>query len=178
MVYVDDIIFGSTNKELCTAFEKLMKDKFQMSSMGELTFFLGLQTDVKSASTPVDLEKPLVKDGDVDDVDVDVSLAYTDSHYAEATQDRKSTTGGYLLTKGFNDERISIDQQIEYLMLNASPLKYCLRGGHVKRGWDTKIPQSSGPPIKVGDEAVHKKLGDKMKRAATTAFSLEAEQDN
>ncbi|GJW96521.1 uncharacterized mitochondrial protein-like protein, partial [Tanacetum coccineum] len=92
-VYVDDIIFGSTNKELCTGFEKLMK--FQMSSMGELTFFLGLQvqqkedgifisqdkyvaeilnkfdyTDVKSASTPVDLEKPLVKDGDADDVDL------------------------------------------------------------------------------------------------------------
>ncbi|GKC37095.1 putative ribonuclease H-like domain-containing protein, partial [Tanacetum coccineum] len=41
-VYVDDIIFGSTNKDLCTGFEKLMKDKFQMSSMGELTFFLGL----------------------------------------------------------------------------------------------------------------------------------------
>nr|GEY53434.1 hypothetical protein [Tanacetum cinerariifolium] len=36
-VYVDDIIFGSTNKELCKAFEKLMKDKFQMSSIGELT---------------------------------------------------------------------------------------------------------------------------------------------
>ncbi|GJW51815.1 putative ribonuclease H-like domain-containing protein [Tanacetum coccineum] len=91
----DDIIFGSTNKELCTGFEKLMKDKFQMSSMGELTFFLRLQvqqkedgifisqdkyvaeilkkfnySDVKSASTPVDLEKPLVKDGDADDVDV------------------------------------------------------------------------------------------------------------
>ncbi|GKF49457.1 putative ribonuclease H-like domain-containing protein, partial [Tanacetum coccineum] len=42
-VYVDDIIFSSTNKELCTGFEKLMKEKFQMSSMGELTFFLGLQ---------------------------------------------------------------------------------------------------------------------------------------
>ncbi|GJY45544.1 putative ribonuclease H-like domain-containing protein [Tanacetum coccineum] len=97
-VYVDDIIFGSTNKELCTGFEKLMKDKFQMSSIGELTFFLGLQvqqkedgifisqspgkislaeilkkfkyTDVKYASTPVDLEKPLVKDGDANDVDV------------------------------------------------------------------------------------------------------------
>ncbi|GJR96295.1 putative ribonuclease H-like domain-containing protein [Tanacetum coccineum] len=80
----DDIIFGSTNKELCTGFEKLMKDKFQMSSMGELTFFLGLQvqqkedgifisqdkyvaeilkkfnySDVKSASTPVELEKNL-----------------------------------------------------------------------------------------------------------------------
>ncbi|GJS23849.1 putative ribonuclease H-like domain-containing protein [Tanacetum coccineum] len=45
-VYVDDIIFGSTNKELCTGFEKLMKDKFQMSSMGELTFFLGLTRSV------------------------------------------------------------------------------------------------------------------------------------
>ncbi|GJZ30645.1 putative ribonuclease H-like domain-containing protein [Tanacetum coccineum] len=65
-VYVDDIIFGSTNKELCIGFEKLMKDKFQMSSMGELTLFLGLQ----SASTLVDLEKPLVKDRDDDDVDV------------------------------------------------------------------------------------------------------------
>ncbi|GJZ28108.1 putative ribonuclease H-like domain-containing protein [Tanacetum coccineum] len=42
-VYVDDIIFGSTKKKLCTEFEKMMHKKFQMSSMGELTFFLGLQ---------------------------------------------------------------------------------------------------------------------------------------
>lgn len=42
-VYVDDIIFGSTKQEMCKEFEKLMKDEFQMSSMGELTFFLGLQ---------------------------------------------------------------------------------------------------------------------------------------
>ncbi|GJZ84043.1 putative ribonuclease H-like domain-containing protein [Tanacetum coccineum] len=42
-VYVDDIIFGSTKKDLCLEFEKLMHDKFQMSSIGELTFFLGLQ---------------------------------------------------------------------------------------------------------------------------------------
>ncbi|GKA75607.1 hypothetical protein Tco_0781985 [Tanacetum coccineum] len=41
-----------------------------------------------------------------------------------------------------------------------------------KRGRDTKIPQSSGPPKKVGDEAVHKELGDRMERAATTASSL------
>ncbi|GKD72007.1 putative ribonuclease H-like domain-containing protein, partial [Tanacetum coccineum] len=89
-----DIIFGSTKKELCDEFEKLMKEKFQMISMGELTFFLGLQvqqknkgifisqdkyvheilrkfnySDVKSASTPTDLEKPLVQDGDAADVD-------------------------------------------------------------------------------------------------------------
>ncbi|GJT71862.1 putative ribonuclease H-like domain-containing protein [Tanacetum coccineum] len=153
-VYVDDIIFGSTNKELCTGFEKLMKDKFHMSFMGELTFFLGLQvqqkedgilisqdkyvaeilkkfnySDVKFASTPIDLEKSLVKDGYADDVDVHLYrsmlgslmyltasrpdimfavvhvldfkdspfelVAYTDSDYAGATQDRKSTTGDY-----------------------------------------------------------------------------------
>ncbi|GJR42511.1 putative ribonuclease H-like domain-containing protein [Tanacetum coccineum] len=168
-IYVDDIIFGSTKKELCDEFEKLMKDefeklmkyKFQMSSMGELTFFLGLQynyTDVKSASTLTDLEKPLVQDGDAAEVDdhlyrsmigslmyLKVSrpdimfavcacarfqvspktshllaikgifrylkgkpslglwyskdspwelVAYTDSDYAGATQDKKSTTGG------------------------------------------------------------------------------------
>nr|GEW78396.1 ribonuclease H-like domain-containing protein [Tanacetum cinerariifolium] len=94
-IYVDDFIFGSTNKDLCKAFEKLMKDKFQLSSMGELTLFLSLQvkqkqdgifisqdkyvaeilrkfglTDGKSANTPIDTEKPLLKDPDGEDVDV------------------------------------------------------------------------------------------------------------
>nr|GEW55642.1 hypothetical protein [Tanacetum cinerariifolium] len=94
-IYVDDIIFGSTNKDLCKAFEKLMKDKFQMSSIGELTFVLGLQVkqkqdgifisqdeyvaeilrkfglkDRKSASTHIDIEKPVLKDPDGEDVDV------------------------------------------------------------------------------------------------------------
>ncbi|GKA30479.1 hypothetical protein Tco_0716784 [Tanacetum coccineum] len=54
----------------------------------------------------------------------------------------------------------------------------CQTPRQIKRGWDTKIPQSSGPPEKVGDEAVHKKLSDRMERVATTASSLEAEQDS
>ncbi|GKC28554.1 putative ribonuclease H-like domain-containing protein, partial [Tanacetum coccineum] len=287
-------------------------------------------TDVKSASTPVDLEKPLVKDGDADDVDVHLYrsmiwslmylitsrpdiiylkgkptlglwysrdspfelVAYTDSDYAGATQDRKSTTGGCqflgnrliswqckkqtvvatstteaeyvaaasccgqvlwiqnqlldygynfmnivininnnsticiienpvqhsktkhieirhhfirdynakkliqmvkihtdhnvtdLLTKGFDAGRfqylvssigmLNPVKHLEHLKLNASPLK----NWHVKRGQDTKVPQSGGPPVKVSDEAVHKELGDRMERAATTASSLEAEQDS
>ncbi|GJU37112.1 hypothetical protein Tco_1185466 [Tanacetum coccineum] len=65
-VYVDDIIFGSTKKSWCDEFEALMKSRFQMSSMGELTFFLGLQT----ASTPIETQKPLVKDEEASDVDV------------------------------------------------------------------------------------------------------------
>nr|GEY99342.1 putative ribonuclease H-like domain-containing protein [Tanacetum cinerariifolium] len=85
-VYVDDIIFGSKKKEMCDAFEILMHEKFQMSSMGELTFFLGLQVKqkkdgifisqdkyvaeilkkfeffkVKTASTPMETSKPLLK---------------------------------------------------------------------------------------------------------------------
>ncbi|KAJ9565666.1 hypothetical protein OSB04_001632 [Centaurea solstitialis] len=42
-IYVDDIIFGSTNPKLCEKFELLMKSEYKMSMMGELTFFLGLQ---------------------------------------------------------------------------------------------------------------------------------------
>nr|GFA06032.1 hypothetical protein [Tanacetum cinerariifolium] len=53
---------------LCRSYEKLMKDNFQMSSMGELTVFLG-----KSASTPIDAEKPLLKDSDGKDVDVHIN---------------------------------------------------------------------------------------------------------
>nr|GEW59135.1 putative ribonuclease H-like domain-containing protein [Tanacetum cinerariifolium] len=46
-VYVDDIIFGSTKKSLCTEFEKMTHKKFKMCSMGELIFFLGLQVKQK-----------------------------------------------------------------------------------------------------------------------------------
>ncbi|GJW40546.1 putative ribonuclease H-like domain-containing protein [Tanacetum coccineum] len=94
-VYVDDIIFGSTKKSLCTEFEKMMHKKFQMSSMGELTFSLGLQvkqkndgifisqdkyvteilkkfgfTNVKTANTPMKTQKPLLKDENGEEVDV------------------------------------------------------------------------------------------------------------
>ncbi|GJS30091.1 putative ribonuclease H-like domain-containing protein [Tanacetum coccineum] len=173
----------STKKELCNAFEKLMHEKFQMSSMGELIFFLGLQvkqkedgifisqdkyvaeilkkfwySKVKTASTPMETHKPLLKDEDGEEVDVHLYrlmigslmyltssrpdimfavcacaryqvnpkvshlhavkrifrnlkgqpklglwypkdspfdlVAYTDSDYAGASLDRKSTTGG------------------------------------------------------------------------------------
>ncbi|GJR54257.1 putative ribonuclease H-like domain-containing protein [Tanacetum coccineum] len=94
-VYVDDIIFGSTKKSLCDEFEGLMHKRFQMSSMGELTFFLGLQVQqkkdgifisqdkyvveilkkfdfatVKTASTPMEPNKALIKDEEADSVDV------------------------------------------------------------------------------------------------------------
>jgi len=42
-IFVDDIIFGSTNPSFCREFSKLMQDEFKMSMMGELKFFLGIQ---------------------------------------------------------------------------------------------------------------------------------------
>nr|GFA66178.1 uncharacterized mitochondrial protein AtMg00810-like [Tanacetum cinerariifolium] len=44
-VYVDDIIFGSTDPRYVTLFSDLMKSRFEMSMMGEMTFFFGLQVN-------------------------------------------------------------------------------------------------------------------------------------
>ncbi|GJS13182.1 putative ribonuclease H-like domain-containing protein [Tanacetum coccineum] len=426
-VHVDDIIFGSTKKSLCIEFESLMHKKFQMSSMGELTFFLGLQdmqkddgifisqdkyvadilkkfnfVTVKTASTPIETNKSLLKDEEAEDVDVhlyrsmirslmyliasrpDIMFAicawarfqftpkvshlhavkrifrylkgqpklglwyprdspfdleaFSDSDYAGASLDRKSTTGGcqflgkrliswqckkqtvvanstteaeyvatanccgqvlwiqnQMLDYGFNfmNTKIHIDNEsticivknlvfhaktkhieirhhfirdsykkrliqvikihtdhnvVDLLtkafdvsrfnfmiasigllnlyrtkrnadfhqivnFLNAStirkgkgfsgtvtPLFQSMLVPQVVEGegsgqpsdpqppsliappsqeeQDTEIPQSGGLPEKVGDEAVHKELGDKVERAATTAASLDAEQDS
>nr|GEV81417.1 putative ribonuclease H-like domain-containing protein [Tanacetum cinerariifolium] len=150
-VYVDDIIFRFTKKSLCDEFEALMHKRFQMRSMGELTFFLGLQvkqskerifisqdkyvaeilkrfdfSSVKTSSTPIETQKPLVKEEEATDVTPKLSHlhdvkrifrylkgqpklglwyprdslfdleAYLDSDYAGANLDRKSTTGEYV----------------------------------------------------------------------------------
>jgi len=42
-VYDDEIVFALSNEKLCIESEKVMKERFQMSMMGEMCFFLGLQ---------------------------------------------------------------------------------------------------------------------------------------
>ncbi|GJY73091.1 putative ribonuclease H-like domain-containing protein, partial [Tanacetum coccineum] len=240
----------------------------QMSSMGELNFFLGLQVrqredvifisqdkyvveilkkfgfiDVKTASTPMDTEKPLLKDSNGDDVDVHLYrsmirslmyltsstpdimylkgqpklglwylrnslfdlVAYFDSDYARVSLDRKSKTGGCqflgcrliswqckkqtVVAISFIEaeyvaaireaNNVNMQSRMDGRTCNIKQ-KYVMNQTprQIKRGRDTKIPQSSGPPEKVGDEAIHKELGDRMERAATTASSLEAEHDS
>ncbi|PWA66883.1 Copia protein [Artemisia annua] len=56
-VYVDDIIFGSTSYKLCKQFEKLMTKQFEMSMMGELTYFLGLQIKQTDQGISISQEK-------------------------------------------------------------------------------------------------------------------------
>ncbi|GJW00303.1 uncharacterized mitochondrial protein-like protein, partial [Tanacetum coccineum] len=231
-------------KELSIEFEKLMHDKFQKSSMGELTFFLGLQVKqksdgifisqdkyvaeilkkfdfatVKTASTPMKPNKALIKDEEAEEVDVhlyrsmigslmyliasrpDITFAvcacarfqvtpktshlyavkrifkylkgqpklglwyprdspfdleaFSDSDYAGASLDRKSTT-----------------ESCQFLGKSVNHL------GILKEAGTLRYLSLVVPLKKVGDEAVHKELGDRMERAATTASSLETKQNS
>ncbi|GKA61115.1 putative ribonuclease H-like domain-containing protein, partial [Tanacetum coccineum] len=186
-VYVDDIIFGSTKKGLCTEFEKLMHKKFQMSSMGELTFFLGLQvtqkddgifisqdkyvdeilkkfgfSTVKTASTPMETSKPLLKDAEAEDVDEihnrrlsissdEIDPLQWDSYEKRLIQVIKIHTDhnvAELLIKAFDVSRF------QYMIASIRMLNLEI------------------------DETIIKEWEDKMERADTTASSLEAEQDS
>nr|GEX44389.1 putative ribonuclease H-like domain-containing protein [Tanacetum cinerariifolium] len=139
-IYVDDIIFGATNKALCKSFENLMKDRFQMSYMEELTFFLGLQakqkkdgifisqdkyvdeilrkfrlTKGKSASTPIDAEKTLLKAPDGEDCKKQTVVATSsiDAEYVAAAS-------GYAQVPWIQN------QLLDYGVFN-SPMLYLLR---------------------------------------------------
>ncbi|GKA99590.1 retrovirus-related pol polyprotein from transposon TNT 1-94 [Tanacetum coccineum] len=93
-IYVDDIIFGSTCQEMCDDFAKIMHDEFEMSMIGELNFFLGLQIkqlddgiflnqskyikemlkkfrleDFKPIKTPMSTETKLMRDEESESVD-------------------------------------------------------------------------------------------------------------
>ncbi|GJS90788.1 putative ribonuclease H-like domain-containing protein [Tanacetum coccineum] len=133
-VYVDDIIFGSTKKEMSIKIEKLMhdnQDKYVVEILKKFNF-----ASIKTASTPMETNKALIKDEEAEDVDVHLyrsmigSLmyltasrpdiiylkgqpklglwyprdspfdleAFSDSDYAGASLDRKSTTGGFSIS--------------------------------------------------------------------------------
>ncbi|GJU59252.1 putative ribonuclease H-like domain-containing protein [Tanacetum coccineum] len=304
-VYVDDIIFGSTKKQMSNEFETLMHDKFQMSSMGELSFFLGLQVkqksdgifisqdkyvaeilkkfdfaSVKTASTPMETNKALIKDEEAEDVDVhlyrsmigslmyltasrpDIMFvvcacarfqvtpktshlnvvkrifrylkgqpklglwyprdspfdleAFLDNDYARASLDRKSTTGGcqflgkrliswqckkqtivansttkaeYVAAANCCRQVLWIQNQMLDLGFNFMNTKIYIDNESTSVCEDKHIEVSgielrgglSCPNLMkrhVSDEVVHKELGDRTERAATTASSLEAEQDS
>nr|GEU73744.1 hypothetical protein [Tanacetum cinerariifolium] len=230
-VYVDDIIFGSTKKKMCTEFEKMMHKKFQMSSIGELTFFR------TATSTPMETHKTLLKDEKREDVDehlyrsmirslmyltssrLDIMFAvcacarfqvnpkiahlyavkrnfrylkgqpklghwyskdslfdlltYTDSDYAGASLDKKSTTGGcqflgfsliysnarsrlWLLIPQLKLRRIK--KPVTAKQLKSKPAKE-------KSSKPTPTPKSKVTPVKqsMSSPAKHSKLGKVLK---------------
>ncbi|GKC38465.1 putative ribonuclease H-like domain-containing protein [Tanacetum coccineum] len=223
-VYVDDIIFGSTKKSLCVEFEQMTRKRFQMNSMGELTFFLGLQVKqkddrifisqdkyvadilkkfdfatMKTASTPIETNKALLKDEEVEDVDVHLyksmirSLMYLtasrpDIMFAICACARFQVTPKvshlHVVKRIFRYLKCQPKLGLWYARDSPCDLevfsdsdyagaKVLIEGKLIK-----SICSQEWMEGHVGDEAVHKKLGDRMERAATTASSLEAEQDN
>ncbi|GJW20597.1 retrovirus-related pol polyprotein from transposon TNT 1-94 [Tanacetum coccineum] len=208
-------------KELCNAFEKLMHEKFQMSSMGELTFFLGLQVQQKKddegdEEVDVHIYRSMIgslmyltssrpdimfavcacaryqvnskvshlyavkrifrylkgqpklglwypKDSPFD------LVAYTNSDYAGASLDGKSTIGGCQFLRC---RLISWQCKKQIVVVySTTEAKYVAASSCCRQSKSilTNI---------VENEAVHKELGDSLVRAATNASSLEAEQDS
>ncbi|GKB09814.1 retrovirus-related pol polyprotein from transposon TNT 1-94 [Tanacetum coccineum] len=177
-VYVDDIIFGSTKKSLCVEFEQMMHKRLYMSSIGELNIFLRLQvqqkddvifisqdkytadilkkfdfTTIKAANTPIETNKALNKDEEAEDVDVHLY---------------RSLIGSLMyLTTSRPDIMFDV-----CACARDSPfdLEAFFDSDYAGASLDRKST--------TGDETVHKEWEDRMQRAATTASSLEAEQDN
>ncbi|GJU85907.1 putative ribonuclease H-like domain-containing protein [Tanacetum coccineum] len=170
-VYVDDIIFGSTKKTLCLQVQQkedgifISQNKYVADILKKFDY-----VTVKTASTPIEPNKALVKDEKADNVNVQLYKSMIGS-LMYLTASRPDIT--FTICACARDSPFDLEAFLDNDYADASLDRKSTTGGR-----DTKIPQSSGPPIKVGDEAVHKELGDRMERDATTASSLEAEQDS
>ncbi|GJS21151.1 retrovirus-related pol polyprotein from transposon TNT 1-94 [Tanacetum coccineum] len=114
-IYANNIIFGWTYQDMCDEFAKIMHDKFEMSMMGELNFFLGLQIkqmedgiffnqykyikemlkkfsleESKPMKTPMSFDTKLMKDKECESVDSTMYRGMIGDYV-----DRKSTSGIY-----------------------------------------------------------------------------------
>ncbi|GJY60861.1 retrovirus-related pol polyprotein from transposon TNT 1-94 [Tanacetum coccineum] len=132
-IYVDDIIFGLTCQDMCDEFAKIMHDEFEMSMMGELNFFLGLQIkqmedgiffnqskyikemlkkfgleESKPMKTPMSSDTKLTKDEECESVDSTKYRGMIGDYV-----DRKSTSGictfvGCCLTSWFSKKQTAL----------------------------------------------------------------------
>nr|GFA37503.1 copia protein [Tanacetum cinerariifolium] len=92
-VYVDDIIFGSTDPRYTTLFSDLMKSHFEMSMMGEMTFFLGLQVNQSPSDRKLYMLLVYVLDTKLT-TPRSTSKRFSDADYAGCKDTFKSTSGG------------------------------------------------------------------------------------
>nr|GEU32065.1 hypothetical protein [Tanacetum cinerariifolium] len=92
-IYVDDIIFGSTNPKYSKRFEKLMNSRFEMSLMGEMKFFLRLQIHQSPSGIFINQAKYTLEYF----INMGSSFeltAFSDDDHAGCIDSRKSTSGG------------------------------------------------------------------------------------
>ncbi|GJR51717.1 putative ribonuclease H-like domain-containing protein [Tanacetum coccineum] len=198
-VYVDDIIFGSTKKELCIAFEKF--------------------TEIKTASTPMETQKHLLKDKDSEEVDVHMYRSMISSlmYLTSSRPDIMFTVKAKKSVRMMMGKLFGMELKLILLHALVDGKKIIITESSVRRDLkladeegsaiptdphhiptfiqpstqpqktqqprkpkrkDTQVPQPSDPIENVTDEVVHKELSDCLVRAATTASSLEAEHDS
>ncbi|GJV79452.1 putative ribonuclease H-like domain-containing protein, partial [Tanacetum coccineum] len=178
---------------------------------------------MRIASTPMETSKPLLKDAEAEDVNVhlyrsmirslmyltayrpDIMFidspfdlkAYSDSDYADASLDRKSTTGGCqflgsrLISWQCKKQTIVSNSTTEAELMIGMGWTYYLDKIGVYSAYLEKSEDNadfaeiddflnaspiSGPTTLVADETIHEERGDSVERAATTATSLYAEQ--
>nr|GEW85146.1 hypothetical protein [Tanacetum cinerariifolium] len=213
---------GKIDKTYSSKGTKLMHEKFQMISIGELTFFLGLQvkqkkdgifisqdkyvakilkkfgfTEVKNASTPMETQKPLLKDEDGEEVDVHMYRYQVNPKVSHLYVVKRIIRNIRRIGKGFSGRIIPLfptivvqlqlgegsamptDPHHTPTILQPSSLQpqEIHKPRKPKRN-KTQVPQLNVPIESVVDEAVYKELDDSLVRAATTALSLEVEQDS
>nr|GEU44810.1 hypothetical protein [Tanacetum cinerariifolium] len=180
-------------KELCNAFEKSMHEKFQMKSIRELTFFLGLQVkqkndgifisqdkyvaeilkklgfiEVKNASTLMETQKPLLKDEDGEEVDV---YMYRSMIYLTSLRHD-------IMFAVCACARYQVNPKVSHLhavkrIFRVDGKEIIITKSSVRRDL-----QLADEDEHVADEAVRKERGDSLVRVVTTTSSLEAEQDS
>ncbi|GJV98661.1 putative ribonuclease H-like domain-containing protein, partial [Tanacetum coccineum] len=115
--------------------------------------------EVKTASTPMETQKPLLKDEDGEEVDVHMY---------------RSMIGSLIyLTSSKTDIMFAVCKKQTVVANSTTEAEYVAASSCCGQ-----VPQPSDPSDNVADEAVHKELGDNLVRAANTASSLEAEQDS
>ncbi|GJW00432.1 retrovirus-related pol polyprotein from transposon TNT 1-94 [Tanacetum coccineum] len=149
-IYVDDIILASTNPNLCDEFDNIISSKFKMSTMGKMSFFLGLQISQSpkgifinqsnyaleiikkygmQTSDPVDTlmvdKSKLDEDLQGKPVDPTHYHAYADADHAGCQDTRRSTSGSAQL---LGDKLVSWSSKKEKstdIFSTKSPIALC-----------------------------------------------------
>ncbi|GJZ53648.1 retrovirus-related pol polyprotein from transposon TNT 1-94 [Tanacetum coccineum] len=170
---IDKTLFIKRHKGLQVKQKKdgifICQDKYVKEILKKFRF-----TEVKTASTPMETKKPLLKDEDGEEVDVHMYryqfpkdspfdlVAYTDSDYAGVSLDMKSTIGGCQFLRC---KLISWQCKKQIVVANST----------------TEVEYMAALSCRgqvLWNEVIYKELGNSLVRAATTASSLEAEQDS
>nr|GEV00671.1 ribonuclease H-like domain-containing protein [Tanacetum cinerariifolium] len=187
-------------KELCTEFEKLMHDKFQMSSIGEITFFLRLQVKQKLNRIFISHDKyvdeilrkfkSMIRSSTTNMAEFDIGQE--DDKFWRTASARTLNNEEIELNAIIDGQDISITETsvrrhlkladadgISSLPTTEIFEQLALMGKTRTRTrrMDIRIPQSN-VPSSVANEAITKEMHDGLRRATATASSLEAKQSS